>query len=74
MQVLEEDLGLRDFAIVSNGETYKNINKSAKLKRLEKQLRREQRCLSRKYENLKKGESARKEYTKTKAQGTKASS
>ena len=49
------DLGLKDFAIVSNGKTYKNINKSAKLKKLEKQLIREQRCLSRKYENLKKG-------------------
>ena len=60
------DLGLRDFAIVSNGETYKNINKSAKLKRLEKQLRREQRCLSRKYENLKKGESAQRNIQKQK--------
>ena len=50
------DLGLKDFAIVSNGKTYKNINKSARLKKLEKQLIREQRCLSRKYENLKKGE------------------
>ena len=30
------DLGLKDFAIVSNGKTYKNINKSAKLKKLEK--------------------------------------
>ena len=49
------DLGLKDFAIVSNGKTYKNINKSARLKKLEKQLYREQRCLSRKYENLKKG-------------------
>ena len=50
------DLGLKDLAILSNGKTYKNINKSARLKKLEKQLRREQRCLSRKYENLKKGE------------------
>ena len=50
------DLGLKDFAIVSNGKTYKNINKSTKLKKLEKQLIREQRSLSRKYENLKKGE------------------
>ena len=50
------DLGLKNFAIVSNGRTYKNINKSARLKKLEKQLRREQRCLSRKYEILKKGE------------------
>ena len=54
------DLGLKDFAIVSNGKTYKNINKSAKLKKLEKRLIREQRSLSRKYENLKKGESTQK--------------
>lgn len=49
------DLGIKDLAVVSNGNTYKNINKSAKLKKLEKQLCRGQRCLSRKYENLKKG-------------------
>jgi len=49
------DLGLKDFAVVSNGTSYKNINKSAKVKRLEKQLIREQRSLSRKYENVKKG-------------------
>ena len=54
------DLGLKDFAIVSNGKTYKNINKSAKLKKLEKQLIRKQRSISRKYENLKKGESTQK--------------
>ena len=54
------DLGLKALAIVSNGKTYKNINKSARLRKLEKQLRREQRCLSRKYENLKKGESTQK--------------
>ena len=54
------DLGLKDFAIVSNGKTYKNINKSAKLKKLEKQLIRGQRSLSRKYENSKKGESTQR--------------
>ena len=54
------DLGLKDFAIISNGNTYKNINKSAKLKKLEKKLIREQRSLSRKYENLKKGGSTQK--------------
>ena len=54
------DLGLKDFAIVSNGKTYKNINKSAKLKKLEKKLIREQRSLSRKYENIKKGGSTQK--------------
>ena len=54
------DLGLKDFATISNGKTYRNINKSAGLKKLEKQLIREQRSLSRKYENLKKGESTQR--------------
>ena len=54
------DLGLKDFAIISNGKTYQNINKSRKVKKLEKQLRREQRCLSRQYEYLKKGESTQR--------------
>lgn len=60
------DLGLKDFAIVSNGKIYKNINKSTRIKKLEKRLRREQRCLSRKYENLKKGESTQKNIQKQK--------
>ena len=60
------DLGLKDLAIVSNGKVYKNINKSGRVKKLEKQLRREQRCLSRKYENLKKGESTQKNIQKQK--------
>ncbi len=60
------DLGIKNLAVVSNGKTYKNINKSAKLKKFEKQLRREQKCLSRKYENLKKGESTRKNIRKQK--------
>ena len=54
------DLGLKDFAIISNGKTYKNINKSVKLKKLEKQLIRGQVSLSRKYENSKKGESTQR--------------
>ena len=57
------DLGLKKFAVLSNGKIYKNINKTSRIKKLEKQLRRAQRCLSRKYENLKKmkkGESAQR--------------
>ena len=60
------DLGLKDFAIVLNGKTYQNINKSARLKKLERQLIREQRCLSRKYEKLKEGESTQKNIQKQK--------
>lgn len=48
------DLGLKDFAILSNEVTKKNINKTSKIKKLEKKLKREQRKLSRKYESLKK--------------------
>ena len=48
------DLGIKDFAICSNGNTYNNINKTSKIKKLEKQLKREQRSLSRKYEDYKK--------------------
>ncbi len=47
------DLGLKDFAVISNGIRKKNINKTEKVKKLEKRLKREQRKLSRKYESLK---------------------
>lgn len=47
------DLGLKEFAICSNGNRYKNINKTKEVIRLEKKLLREQRKLSRKYESLK---------------------
>lgn len=48
------DLGIKDLAKVSNNKTFKNINKSNKVKKLEKKLKREQRRLSRKYEFKKK--------------------
>ena len=60
------DLGIKDFAVTSNGIIEKNINKTAKLKKLEKKLKREQRSLSRKYENLKKGASTQKNIQKQK--------
>lgn len=48
------DLGIKDLAIVSNIEkSFKNINKTSKVNKLEKKLKREQRKLSRKYESLK---------------------
>lgn len=47
------DLGIKDFAICSNGKIHKNINKNSRLKKLVKKLRREQRSLSRKYESYK---------------------
>ena len=48
------DLGLKELAVVSDGQVFENINKTKKIKTLEKKLRREQRSLSRKYENKKK--------------------
>ena len=48
------DLGVKDLAIVSDGKVFRNINKSSKVKGLEKRLRRGQRRLSRKYEFRKK--------------------
>lgn len=47
------DLGLKDFAICSNKNVFKNIDKTSKVKKVEKKLKREQRKLSRKYESLK---------------------
>ena len=52
-------LGIKDFAVCSHHETFKNINKTQKVKKLEKSLKRQQRKLSRSYEqnkNRKRGE------------------
>lgn len=49
------DLGIKDLAISSDGNTYKNINKTQKVKKLEKRKRRLQRSVSRRYEKNKKG-------------------
>ena len=51
------DLGIKDLAVCSDGNTYKNINKTQKIKKLEKRKRRLQRSISRKYLNNKKGDS-----------------
>ena len=56
------DLGIKDLAICSDGNKYQNINKTQRVKKLEKQKRRLQRSISRSYEKNKKGES----YCKTK--------
>ena len=65
------DLGIKDFAICSNiNKPYKNINKTQRVKKLEKKLLREQKRLSRKYESLKlrnkkeKGEATRQNIQK----------
>lgn len=43
------DLGIKDFAICSNGIIKKNINKTLEIKKLEKKLKKEQRSFSKKY-------------------------
>jgi len=49
------DLGITDLAICSDGNTYKNINKTSKVKKIKKKQRRLQRQISRKYLKNKKG-------------------
>ena len=49
------DLGLKNFAVLSTGKAYKNINKSRVTRNIEKRLKREQKRLSKKYDNKKKG-------------------
>lgn len=41
------DLGIKDTAICSNGMIFKNINKTKRVKKIKKKLKREQRSLSR---------------------------
>lgn len=48
------DLGVKELAVMSNGAVKQNVNKTTRVIKLTKKLRREQRCLSRKYESKKK--------------------
>ena len=48
-EVIGIDLGIKSFAICSNGITYKNINKTYTMKKLNKRLKHLQRQLSKKY-------------------------
>lgn len=54
------DLGVKDLAICSDKTTYKNINKTQKIRKLEKRKRRLQRQISRKYLINKEGSSYKK--------------
>ena len=49
------DLGIKDLAVCSDGHTYQNINKTHKVRKIEKRQRRLQRSVSRRYEKNKKG-------------------
>lgn len=54
-EVIGIDLGIKSFAVCSNGITYKNINKTHTVKKLDKKLRRLQRQVGKKYFNNKIG-------------------
>ena len=56
------DLGIKNLAACSDGHTYGNINRTDRVRRLEKQKKRKQRQISRKYEKNKQGD----KYVKTK--------
>ena len=59
---INQSLGIcrfKEFAVCSNKTVYPNINKTKKIKKLEKRLKRKQRQLSRKLLKHKKGESTR---------------
>ena len=51
------DLGLKEFMTSSNGLVFENVNKSLRVRKLEKKLKRIQRALSRKREAHKKNKS-----------------
>ena len=54
-EIIGIDLGIKDFAVCSNGMTYKNINKTYTMKKLNKRLKYLQRKASKKYLKNKKG-------------------
>lgn len=54
------DLGIKDFAILSDGTSYPNLNKSNYIKKLKRRERRLQRTLSKKFLKNKKGKCYKK--------------
>lgn len=65
-EVLGIDLGVKNFAICSNGNVYKNINYEKKLRKLNRKLKHIQRLISKKYQfNAHIDISGKKNYKKT---------
>ena len=58
------DLGIKEFAVTSTKQVFKNINKDSKIKKLIKRLKREQRRLSRKFKKGGKATVSAKNYKK----------
>lgn len=59
-EALGIDLGIKNFAVCSDGKIYPNINRTKTVRRLKKKQRRLQRKISRKYLMNKEGESYKK--------------
>lgn len=55
-EVIGIDLGIKELAVCSDSQVFKNINKTKEVKKTEKRVRRLQRKSSRKYEMNKRGE------------------
>lgn len=60
-EIIGVDLGIKSLAVTSDGVVYDNVNKSKRVKQLERRKRHLQRQLSRKYEKNKDG----RKYVKT---------
>ncbi|WP_060205464.1 RNA-guided endonuclease InsQ/TnpB family protein [Sporosarcina koreensis] len=54
-EIVGIDLGIKELAVCSNGQVFKNVNKTKEIRKNEKRLRRLQRSVSRKYEMNKEG-------------------
>lgn len=54
-EIVGIDLGIKELAVCSNGQVFKNINKTEEIRKTEKRLRMLQRRVSRKYEMNKEG-------------------
>lgn len=55
INIIGIDLGIKELATISNGDVYKNINKTQEIKKLEKRKKRLQRKVSHKYDMNKQG-------------------
>ena len=54
------DLGVKSFAVISDGRNYPNINKTEQVKKARRKLKREQRKLSRKSKQRREGAASKK--------------
>lgn len=60
-ETLGIDVGIKALAVCSNGSVFTGVNKTKRVKQVEKRLKRESRKMSRKFEALKKSDRTREE-------------